>query len=95
MKSTSNTPSSNQGKPFGDESSSWSIGGLTVENDADKVTLYGNLEIHRDRNGLANARLLRDIAQAMIDGLGPESALPETAQEPPAGPTGTVHNPFE
>ena len=45
-------------KPFGDDSSSVGIGGLTVENGLDRVVLYGSLEITRDRAGLGLAREL-------------------------------------
>jgi hypothetical protein len=39
-------------QPFSDDSTSLSIGEFTVENGTDKVSLYGSLDVTRDKNGL-------------------------------------------
>ncbi len=44
--------------PFAEDSGATSIDGLVIENGRDKVTLYGNLDITRDKAGLALAREL-------------------------------------
>lgn len=55
--------------PFDDHGESIGIAEMTIENGADRVALYGSLTIHRDHEGLANARALRTIVAAIIDRL--------------------------
>ena len=45
--------------PFADDAASVSIGKLTVENGTDRVSLYGLLDLTRDKHGLAQALALR------------------------------------
>ena len=47
-------------KPFANDSDSIGIGGLTVENGTDQIAVYGNLDITRDKAGLAAARKLKE-----------------------------------
>ena len=78
--------------PFADDAASSSIGEMTVENGRDCVTLYGSLDITRDKKGLASARALLALAQAAVKALEADHALPD-ALPPPEKP-GTVKNPF-
>jgi hypothetical protein len=78
--------------PFADDSRSQSIGDLTVENGTDKVSLYGSLDLTRDKAGLARARDLRAILDSVVRTLEADGDLPETIAPPE--PTVVVKNPF-
>jgi hypothetical protein len=79
-------------RPFADDAVSTSIGEMTVENGRDCVTLYGSLDLTRDRKGLAAAHALLALAQAAVKALEAVHDLPD-ALPPPEKP-GTVKNPF-
>ncbi len=78
--------------PFQNEAESISFDGLTIENRVDRVTLYGNLDVTRDRAGLANARQLREIIDLVVHALEEDAGLPDKIAPPKA--TKTVKNPF-
>lgn len=79
-------------KPYADDSASRGIGGLTVENGRDRVALYGSLDLTRDAAGLACARELRTLLEAVVRALEADPALPETLAAP--RPPREVPNPF-
>ena len=80
-------------EPFADESTVHNLGGLSVENGRTRIALHGSLEIPRNRTGLALARDLKRVADALVEAL--ESAdLPERATEPETAPPAKVPNPF-
>ena len=79
-------------RPYADDSASASIGELTVENGRDCVTLYGSLDLTRDKVGLARARALLQLAQDAVKALEGAHDLPDTV--PPPEKPGTVKNPF-
>jgi hypothetical protein len=75
--------------PFADDRASTTVGGLTVENGTDKVSLYGSLDLTRDAGGLARAlKALVDAAVAALE----TAPLPDAAAPPRR--TRTVRNPF-
>ena len=78
--------------PFADDSQSASIGSLTVENGRDSIALYGNLDITRDKAGLATARQLAAYLEKIVGALQADAALPDRLPPPPAAKT--VPNPF-
>lgn len=78
--------------PYADDAASTGIGGLTVENGRECVTLYGSLDLTRDKQGLAHARALLRLAQDTVAALEAVRDLPD-ALPPPEKP-GTVKNPF-
>ena len=78
--------------PFADDATSVSIGQLTVENGSRRVTLYGSLDLTRDKAGLAEARALKALLDQVVQHLEAEADLPEHA--PAAAPARTVRNPF-
>lgn len=78
--------------PFADDSASISIGALTVENGRDCVTVYGNLDLTRDKKGLAHARALLALTHDVVKALEAARDLPD-AVPPPEKPA-TVKNPF-
>jgi hypothetical protein len=79
-------------EPFADDSRSQSIGGLTIENGTDKVSLYGSLDLTHDKAGLERARALKAILDEAVRALEADSSLPEAIAAPE--PTVTVKNPF-
>ncbi len=75
-------------KPFANESQTLSVGGLSVENRLDRVSLSGDVDLTKDAHGLAQARLLKDVIDATVAALEAEHSLPETlpaADKPTAG----------
>lgn len=56
-------------KAFEDSTASLDIGGLTLENNEDRVSIYGSLNIGRDRQGLAQAKQLQTIINDMVQTL--------------------------
>lgn len=75
--------------PFANESDAWSIGGLSVENRLDRISIYGNIDITRDMQGLGDAEMLKalfdDIVAVMKSGHLPAAISikpPEEIQNP-------------
>lgn len=79
-------------QPFANDNASLGIGGLTVENHLDRVVLYGNLELTLDQIGLAHARALKALVDAVVLQLeGEADQLPAQIAQPTVE---TVDNPF-
>ena len=78
--------------PFADEATSLEIGRLTVENRTDRVSLHGELDLTRDKEGLAHARRLVAVLRAVVQALEHDPDLP--GQVAPPEPAETVENPF-
>lgn len=53
-------------KPFADESTSNDVAGLTLENHADHVSIYGQCVITKDQQGLAQALALQKQLNAIV-----------------------------
>lgn len=78
-------------RPYANEADVLSVGNLSVENRLDRVTLQGDVELTKDRRGLALARQLKAVLDATVKALEAEQGLPEAVQvEAPA----KVRNPF-
>jgi hypothetical protein len=78
--------------PFANESESIGIGELTVENRTDRVSVYGSLELTRDKEGLRHAREIRALLDKVVQALEAEKMLPDKIAPPE--PPETVKNPF-
>ena len=78
-------------KPFKNESDCLQIGGITIENRVDRVSIFGGIDITRDKEGLAIARELKSILDLTIDALEGEE-LPDKIKIKAAK---TVKNPFK
>ena len=79
-------------KPYADESAVLTVGNLSVENRVDRLTVQGDVELTRDRRGLALARTLKAVIDAAVAALeAEEKDLPETV---PVDKPRTVKNPF-
>jgi hypothetical protein len=76
--------------PFQNESESLQIGDLTIENRVDRVSIYGSIDLTLDKEGLANARQLKEIIDLTLAELE-KAPLPDRISLAPAD---TVDNPF-
>jgi hypothetical protein len=77
--------------PFQNESEAASVGGLTIENRTTHISLYGNIQLTRDKTGLVDARQLRDLFIDIVRALESDHSLPEKIV---SKETVTVKNPF-
>lgn len=78
-------------KPFENGTESHSIHDLTLENDEDRINIYGNLQVTKDQEGLKAAKALQSYLNEIVKTLEQETDLPEkiiTQVE------GEVENPF-
>jgi hypothetical protein len=78
--------------PFADDAASIAIDKLTVENGAQQVSLYGSLDITRDKVGLQHALALKAVIDQAVQVLTSDPALPQRL--PPSDKSTTVRNPF-
>jgi hypothetical protein len=62
---------------YENESDSFSIGGMTVENRLDRISIYGSLDITKDKEGLEYALKLKRIIDSSVDALKREKNLPD------------------
>lgn len=78
-------------KPFENGTESHSIHDLTLENDEDRINIYGNLQVTKDQEGLKAAKALQTYLNEIVKTLEQETDLPEkiTTQV-----EGEVVNPF-
>ena len=60
-------------KPFVQGNESHAIHDLTLENDTDCVSIYGNLQLTKDQAGLAAAKALQAYLNAIVQQLESEA----------------------
>lgn len=77
--------------PYQNEEQSLAIDDLTVENRLDRISLYGSVELTRDKAGLQHAKVLKEVIDAVVTALEQDKNLPEQVQ---FKPTDQVKNPF-
>ena len=53
-------------KPYQHGTGSVQIDDLTIENQIDCISVYGNLQITKDQFGLKNAKALQDLIDAVV-----------------------------
>ena len=78
-------------KPFEGGDESQAIQDLTLENDIDRISIYGNLQIAKDQEGLAKAKMLQGLLNDVVNYLEAQADLP-LKQDPPEAEE--VENPF-
>lgn len=78
-------------KAFENGTESHAIHDLTIENDVDRVNIYGNLQITKDQAGLKAALALQAVMNQLVQQLQSESDLPEHIQNKESG---EIENPF-
>ncbi|WP_060465023.1 hypothetical protein [Acinetobacter sp. LMB-5] len=77
-------------KPFEKGTESSAIEDLTLENDVDCVSIYGNLQITKDKVGLEQAKVLQSFLNDVVAALEKEE-LPEKIERPAEQ---EINNPF-
>jgi len=63
--------------PFQNESDAFSINELNLENRLDRISIYGSLDITKDKEGLQCALLLKRLINATVDELKRDRNLPD------------------
>ena len=76
---------------FADDCSSYTLDNLTFENNADRLSVYGDMQIQRDQQGLQQLLALQSLINQAIMALQADDALPEQL---PAAKHTEVDNPF-
>ena len=76
--------------PFANEADALAIGGLSIENRMDRVSIYGSLDITRDREGLAHAERLKSLIDDIVVALKGERLPAAISIKPPE----QISNPF-
>jgi hypothetical protein len=79
-------------RAYQNESDAAEIGDLKVENRLDRITVYGRIDLTRDKAGLENARALKQLLDDVVRVLESEPALPDHVA-PPKAPV-IKRNPF-
>lgn len=77
--------------PFQNESDTFNMDKLTVENRMDRISIYGSLDITKDKAGLEHSMLLKRLIDGTIDELKRDKQLPDQISLKDAE---TVNNPF-
>lgn len=83
--------SKNMFKPFEHGIESHSIHDLTLENDLDRVSIYGNLQITKDQVGLDAAKALQQYLNVIVAKLEQSENLPEKIETQSEN---EIENPF-
>jgi len=79
---------------FANEAESMAVGGLTIENRTDRVSLYGSIDITRDAAGLIVAETLKSVLDDIVAVLTKERASNTLPERVPGGSSDEVPNPF-
>ena len=79
-------------RPYENESDAVEIGDLKIENRLDRITVYGRIDLTRDKAGLKNARTLKQLLEDVVRTLENDPGLPEHVA-PPKAPV-IKRNPF-
>ena len=79
-------------RPFAEDTGVQTFGEFSIENGTRRIALHGNLDLTRDRAGLARARALKGLLDAVVATLEAED-LPEAVPDEPEA-SETVRNPF-
>ncbi|AWD70259.1 MULTISPECIES: hypothetical protein [Acinetobacter] len=78
-------------KPYENGTESHAIHDLTIENDVDCVSLYGNLQLTKDQAGLKAAKALQALLNDVVQQLENTPDLPDKIQRDDAQ---EIDNPF-
>lgn len=73
--------------PFANESDALSLGGISIENHTDRIALFGDATVTRDKAGLRLAKELAKVINAVVSSLEADKTLPD-AIAPDQAPTG-------
>ena len=67
-------------RPYANESDTLTVGNLGIENRADRVTVHGDVVLTRDQKGLALAKALKAVIDAVVRALEADKALPDVVE---------------
>lgn len=81
-------------KPYANESEVVQIEGLTIENRMDRISIYGEIDITKDKQGLKAAKELQTIIDAALKVLEADHGKGELPDAVSLEKTATVDNPF-
>ena len=76
---------------FADDCGSYTLGNLTFENNADYLSVYGDIQIQHDQQGLQHLLALQQIINQAVTDLQADAALPAQLT---AAPVNEIDNPF-
>lgn len=76
---------------YENEADSFQIDDMTVENRLDRISMYGSLDLTKDRHGLESALKLKRLIDAAIDALKRDKNLPDRIE---INPSESIVNPF-
>ncbi|QXE88809.1 hypothetical protein KP003_03005 [Geomonas nitrogeniifigens] len=76
--------------PYQNEADCIQIAGLTIENRLDRVSVYGSIDLWKDKGGLEAAREMKRLLDHVVEQLE-KSDLPDKVE---MAKVETVHNPF-
>ena len=76
---------------FADDCSSYTLDNLTFENNADRLAIYGDIQIQRDQQGLQQLLALQSLINQAVIALQADATLPEQL---PAAKHTEIDNPF-
>ncbi len=79
--------------PFANESEALEIGDLTIENRTDRISIYGSIDLTRDKTGLEHARILRAVLDEVVQVMESERDLPDKIA--PVDTSDEIENPFQ
>lgn len=82
---------SNPFMAYENETDSFQIDNLSIENRLDRISIYGSLDLTKDRHGLESALKLKRIIDTSIDALKRDKHLPDKIA---TFPEESVKNPF-
>jgi hypothetical protein len=71
-------------RPYQNEAEAVEIGDLKIENRLDRITVYGRVDLTRDKAGLENARALKQLLDDVVRVLEGDPTLPEHVAAPKA-----------
>ena len=63
--------------PFVNDAQSMQIGNLIIENQTDKITIYGDIDLYADKQGLEQAKHLQTLLTNVICQLEGQGNLPK------------------
>lgn len=81
-------------KPYADDETSMTVGGLTIENGTDRISFSGSLDLARDQRGLDHARALHGLLTAVVAALEAAGDLPAQVSAPKPAAVTRKANPF-
>lgn len=76
--------------PYANESEVLTVGNITIENRTDRITIHGDTDITKDKEGLAKALALKQVIDSILDALK-EDELPDKIEMTKPS---NIHNPF-